>query len=57
MKPVEALWQAVMYCGAVDPYKPGAVIAKLPRETREALTRLTSEDALSLRPDLLHRRP
>lgn len=53
MKPLEALDKAI-FRGYFHDYiskKPGAVIEKLPAQDREALSKLTSDDLATLRPD------
>jgi len=51
-KAVEALNGAITNSFLRDfPKKPGAVISKLSKETREALQQLTSDEALTMRPE------
>ncbi len=53
MKALEALEHAMMFAMLRDtlPKRPGAAIERLDATTREALTRLTSDEALRARPD------
>lgn len=53
MTPSDALEQAILR-GTIDsgrrwPNRPGVVIESLPRETREVLSRLTSDQTLTMR--------
>ena len=52
MSPIDALSEAVL--GAIvssRAMRPGVVVEHLPRETREALQKLTSDDLASMRVD------
>ena len=52
MKPTEALEKAIDWAFlSSHPRKPGVVIQKLPKDVREALEKLTSDDALNMRHD------
>jgi len=54
MRPVDALWQAIISANVSSrAFRPGVVVEHLPREIREALQRLTSDDSLNLRADHL----
>lgn len=51
MTPLEALHEATtMALLSSAPIKPGAVVSRLRGDVRDALQRLTSDDALKLRP-------
>lgn len=47
----DAIFAGIIYDGGMYP-KPGQIIEKLKPETREALSKLTSEDAQNMRPDI-----
>lgn len=60
VRPVDALQKAIEYSFARSDGRlntPGAMVERMPKEIRESLAALTSDDALNLRPDYLHPRP
>jgi hypothetical protein len=53
VKPTDALYQAII-AGFVSSRRlePGVVVSSLPKEQRDALAQLTSDDSLAMRTDL-----
>ncbi len=55
MTPIDALQKTIESGWLLDCVKklPGTIVQRMPPDVREALVRLTSDDALNLRPDYL----